>query len=144
MIKKRTELEINSVHSVLAIEWEDGTFGVAHVQNGEICYDILEDLENFQNKSDMLKFIKEFSSRPEITKLRKIYQVVGEETKYYTLQELMKVYKVIGYEFNPRVREELRGTPKLAGLCGAMWGGMDGTTCVIRYETPPVNRALSI
>lgn len=32
------------------------------------------------------------------------------------------------------LRVELRGQPCLVGLCGPMWGGMDGDVPIIRYE----------
>jgi hypothetical protein len=71
-----------------------------------------------------------------ITQLRKMYQVVFLEgkSKYYTLDELLGTFEVIGFTDNPRLRKELQGTPILDGYAGAMWGGLDGETCVVRYE----------
>lgn len=58
--------------------------------------------------------------------------------------ELLLQYTEIGVHFNPSTRKELQGQPKLKGLYGPMFGGINeaGVT-VIRYETAEAYKMLS-
>ena len=69
---------------------------------------------------------------------------VGFSETYDTEAELLAKYEKVGEISNGYNRAELQGTPRLKGLCGAMWDGYDddGRAC-IRYETPELCDILS-
>lgn len=82
----------------------------------------------------------------EIKQRGKVYKVygIGKCEEYATEAELLTKYEKVGELLGGHLRYELQGTPRLKGLCGAMWDGYDdnGNAC-IRYETSELNDALS-
>jgi hypothetical protein len=52
-------------------------------------------------------------------------------------------YPATGTEGGRHLREELRGEPVFEGLCGPMWGGINGGLPVVRYETWAVYERMS-
>lgn len=66
----------------------------------------------------------------------KIYQVVTlQGSKLYSLEELIDNFKITGTQLSISCREELQGEPKLFGLLGPMYNGVQDGKTVIRYET---------
>ncbi|MCX8571075.1 hypothetical protein [Aminobacter sp. MET-1] len=50
---------------------------------------------------------------------------------------------ITGYNKNDRVRPELRDQPKISGMNGPMWGGLQNGEIVLRYEDPEAYSILS-
>lgn len=65
-----------------------------------------------------------------------VYQVVteGHGAKLYTKEEFFKTFRPTDAESNPSRRIELQGQPKLPGLYGPMYGGIQDNNVIIRYE----------
>lgn len=84
----------------------------------------------------------------DLKKIGKIYRVykafgVGGIEEYTTEAELLRKYEKVGVLCDSVRRYELQGTPRLKGLCGAMFDGYENGKAVIRYETQEVYDALS-
>lgn len=77
--------------------------------------------------------------------VRRVYHVVkitGVEV-YGTEAELLERYHEIGRLNNTVCRHELQNTPRLSGLCGAMYDGTDEEgRAVIRYEDQAINEMM--
>lgn len=85
------------------------------------------------------KFIQEQND------MNKMYQVcgVGKTELYQTQEILLQNYTKIGENHNPQNRAELQGEPKLLGLLGPMYNGIQYGKVVIRYETQELYKILS-
>lgn len=84
----------------------------------------------------------------ELEQVQKVYRVVtgfGADSveEYESEAELLKNYEKTGVLSDNVRRFELQGTPKLKGLCGAMFDGYENGKAVIRYETQAVYNVLS-
>ena len=85
----------------------------------------------------------------ELEQVQKVYRVVkafGENgtEEYESEAELLKNYEKTGVLSDNVRRYELQGTPKLKGLCGAMFDGYENGKAVIRYETQEIYDILSV
>ena len=84
----------------------------------------------------------------ELEQVQKVYKVVkgfGADSveEYETEADLLRKYEKTGVLSDNVRRYELQGTPKLKGLCGAMFDGYENGKAVIRYETQAVYNVLS-
>lgn len=80
--------------------------------------------------------------------VQKVYRVIkgfGADNveEYESEAELLKKYEKTGVLCDTVRRFELQNTPKLKGLCGAMFDGYENGKAVIRYETQAVYNVLS-
>ena len=74
-----------------------------------------------------------------------VYKVVGNKVELFdTVEELLGKYKQIGVVTSTSVRKELQGQPRLEGLAGAMYDGLQDGRPVIRYETQEAYNMLSV
>jgi hypothetical protein len=49
-MKKQQIVKVNETNSVSILEWENGTFEVAHLVNGEVSYKVRKDVETFKTE----------------------------------------------------------------------------------------------
>ena len=78
-----------------------------------------------------------------------IYQVVGKvqgnlKTSTFTREILEQIFEVQGINKNSRQRIELQDQPKLKGMFGPMYNGMENGNHIIRYESSEVFKILSV
>lgn len=84
---------------------------------------------------------------PEIEGRGKVYHVISMRKIdiYETEVDFLKQYEEKGRVNNTYCRHELQGAPRIKGLCGPMYDGMDREgRSIIRYETSEVNDYMSI
>lgn len=74
-----------------------------------------------------------------------VYAVYGQgpRREYKDEAALGRAYKIVGRTSKGSQRVELQDQPRLEGLSGPVWGGRDGNTVEVRYETYELNDLLS-